>query len=42
MPKQAKSTSNKLHAQITKFALSLPGAYEEFPWGERVRARVIQ
>jgi predicted DNA-binding protein (MmcQ/YjbR family) len=25
-----------LRARLRTFALSLPGAYEEFPWGERV------
>jgi predicted DNA-binding protein (MmcQ/YjbR family) len=28
--------SNRVREQVRKFALSLPGATEDFPWGERV------
>jgi predicted DNA-binding protein (MmcQ/YjbR family) len=29
-------TSREANAALREFALKLPGAYEEFPWGERV------
>src|SRR6185436_9374507 len=29
-------SSVQTHAAITRFALGLPGAAEDFPWGERV------
>jgi len=30
------AAAGDIRAQVAAFALSLPGAYEDFPWGERV------
>lgn len=33
---KSKAAGSKAEAQLRAFALSLPGAVEEFPWGDRV------